>query len=224
MKHFAAALLVASAQAALPHLNHGPYGVAGHTNRYLRNIAPIVYPAPGKTIRVEESISDYLSASDSDISSIKSEIASRLDGKHLPGILGRRQQKAIAERVLIKELSDTDIASLLSEQSDYLSHLSEVLSDSPVNRIKNHPGVGGNHLNTLNDGKALRQGRRDIIGLSDLVSSALSDLESSYSDGVSLSSNEYLLPGGPLGNLIAGRRLLGKGKAVIDLRPNPLVS
>ena len=74
-------------------------------------------------------------------------------------------------------------------------------------------------------GRTLRGGRRDLPGLSDLIESAFSELESEKLANMSeLSSDEFLLPGGALGNVIAGRRLLGKGRAVIDTRRNLLVS
>ena len=98
-----------------------------------------------------------------------------------------------------------------------MSDVSDILDDSDVNRIQNHPGVGGNHLDVLRAGKALRQGRRDFPAIDDLIERAFSELESDKTE-LSLSDNEYLLPGGPLGNLVAGRRLLGKGRAVIDTR------
>ena len=115
MKQFAAALLIASAQAILPHLDIG-HGIAAHSARHLRDRRINTFVAPGKTVVANDSLSDFLSSSsDSDhLSSIEDEVASRLKGKGLPGVLGRRQQKAIAERVLIEELDSSDLEDILS--------------------------------------------------------------------------------------------------------------
>ena len=79
----------------------------------MKHRRPIEYLAPGKSYRHEVSASDVIT-SDSEYSDVVSEIASRLSGKGLPGVLGRRQQKAIAERVVLEKLSGSDIEDLYS--------------------------------------------------------------------------------------------------------------